>query len=189
MAAPISQQELYHLTNVSTTVKEILLNRGRPTTEGEKYWLRHCSDTLRIAKHQCEHTPIPFDAAHAPHYFHGLTELLVLLVDSLQPGDVLPGEICLCACATREEALQQTREHQSHFDGDQRVETRGEPVRHHCTEWYEHYMDRAVHISLGLTYARPRQQQICSDDKSTRLHIHDCDVRDDAEEVSKIYAG
>ena len=28
-----------------------------------------------------------------------------------------------------------------------------------------------------------------SDDESTRLHIHDCDVRDDAEEVSTIYAG
>ena len=28
-----------------------------------------------------------------------------------------------------------------------------------------------------------------SDDESTKLHIHDCDVRDDAEEVSTIYAG
>ena len=28
-----------------------------------------------------------------------------------------------------------------------------------------------------------------SDDESTQLHIHDCDVRDDAEEVSTIYAG
>ena len=159
MAKAISRQELLHLTNVFTTVKEIVLNRGRPTTEGEKYWLRHCSDTLRIAKHQCEHTPIPFGATRAPHQFHRLTELLVLLVDSLQPGDVLPGEICFNARATREEALQRTLEHQRQLDGDQRVDTRGEQVRHHRTEWNEHYPDRAVHSSLGLTYVRPRQRQ------------------------------
>ena len=28
-----------------------------------------------------------------------------------------------------------------------------------------------------------------SDEELTQLHIHDCDVRDDAEEVSTIYSG
>ena len=128
MTVPISQQELLHLTNVFTTVKEIVLNRVRPTTEGEKYWLCNCSDTLRIAKFQCEHAPIPFGATHTPNHFHRLTELLVLLVDSMLPGDTLPVELYFCACATREEAIRRTREHQRQLDGDQGVRTQGEPV-------------------------------------------------------------
>ena len=190
MAKAISQQGLLHLTNAFATVKEAVLKSGRQVTEGEQYWLRHCSDILRIAKHQCEYMPILFGATHTPNQFRRLTELLVLLVSSLQPDDVIPGEICFRVCATREEALQRTQEHQRQLDGNQRVKTRGEPVRHHRAEWHEHYRTEqcATVTESPMSDHDSGSAKMDSDDEST-LHIHDCDVKNDAEEASTIYVG
>ena len=181
MAKAISQQELLQLTNAFATVKEAVLKPGRQVTEDEQYWLRHCSDTLRIAKHQCEYMPISFGGpAHAPNYFRRLTVLLFFFgVHPRQEDDIL-GEIGAPVCTTRKEAPQRTHERRRQRDGDQRVETRGEPVRHHRTEWHEHYPDRSVRNSLGMSDHDSDSAKMYSDDESTRLHIHDCDVRDDA---------
>ena len=160
MAKAISQQELLQLTNAFATVKEAVLKPGRQVTEGERYWLRHCSDTLRIAKHECEYMPIAFGGPiHAPKYFRHLSVLLYLFgVHPRQEDDIL-GEIGAPVCTTREEAPQRTQEHQRQRDGNRRVKIRGEPVRHHRTEWDEHDPDSAVRNSLGVTDVRPRQRQ------------------------------
>ena len=91
----------------------------------------------------------------------------------------------------REEALRRKREHQRQLDGDQRVKTRDDQfdttvrsgtnnirTEQCATVMESHMSDNDSDIA-----------KMYSDDESTQLHIHDCDVRDDAEEVSTIYAG
>lgn len=160
MSPTLSSDDLILLTKVYSAITGVELVRNFTVSTAELFWLVWVSRLLKFATYTRLFKPIQFGVAQAPEDFSKFQQMIAVLLDSLQPGEVLPPAIYFKVLPTRTEAEEHARKHARELYGDEFCDgNAGEPIQRHESEWYEHYPSsgttgRVLHNKVGIT--RPR---------------------------------
>ena len=157
MSSTLSSDDLFWLTKVYSAITGVELVRNFALSSAEVYWLIWVYRLLHVAKYANCFKTISFGVTKAPQDFKKYQQMLMLLVDSLKPGEVLPQNVYFKLLPTRAEAEEHALRHARELHGDQHYDRHaGEPIQRHEAEWYEHYPSsgtsgRILYNRVGIT--------------------------------------
>ena len=157
MSSTLSSDDLFWLTKVYSAITGVELVRNFALSSAKIHWLIRLYRLLHVAKYQNCFKVIPFGVTQAPEQHRKYQQMLMILVNSLKPGEVLRQNVYFQVLPTRAEAEDHALKHARELHGDQHHDRHaGEPIQRHETEWYEHYPSsgttgRILHNRVGIT--------------------------------------